>query len=238
MKTFYKNWFVYLFSFVILAISFIGAWTLPIPEIFKGVVAIPGAVALLSFLIQFWRDYTAHERALELMNKQQDFALGTASHMAEVAYNKHVAFCEEYMARVQSGFQELMRDGPTPKSMNIGGDLVRIRLKHAAWLTTEIEDKLKPYEMAVITMGAKMGTLDRDTRMTDEKRTKVVNEIFSAFGLVGGFDRAQNEEEGLIHLQKPIDNIRKILGIDILMALRQGASDLAIERLKEAVNIS
>lgn len=236
MEAINRNWLNYVILLAVLIASFVGALVLPVSETFKDFVAVPGAVALLGFLYQLWRDHTAHERALALQNRQQDFALGTASHMAEVAYDKHVAFCEEYMARIQLGFQELMGDGPTAKSANIGGDLVRIRFKHAAWLTTTIEAQLKPYEMAVITMGAQMGTLDRDTRMTDERRTEVVNEIYKAYGLVGGFDKAQSEEEGLIHLQKPIENVRRVLGIDTLMALRQAASDLAIERLSQPGN--
>lgn len=232
MESFRKNWFNYIILLAVLAISFIGASVLPISEIFKGFVAVPGATALLGFLAQLWRDYTAHERALELLSRQQDFALGTASHMAEVAYDKHVAFCEEYMARVQDGFQELFREGATKNASNIGGDLVRIRIKHAAWLTTKLEEELKPFEMGLITMGAKNYQLEVSELPVGEQRTKLVEEIYKIFGLILGHGKPETEEESLLHMQKPIDNIRKILGIDTLMALRQGASDVALKRLK------
>jgi len=233
MKAFQENWRNYIILSAVLVFSFLGASVLPVSKIFKGFVAVPGAAALLGFLGQLWRDCTAHERALELQNRQQDFALGTASHMAEVAYDKHVAFCEEYMARVQSGFQELFREGATKNASNIGGDLVRIRLKHAAWLTSKLEDELKPFEMGLITMGAKKYQLEVSQLPVGEQRTKLVEEIYKIFGLILGRGKPENEEESLLHMQKPIDNIREILGIDTLTALRQGASDLAIKRLKQ-----
>jgi len=232
MQVFQKNWLTYTILLAVLAVSFVGVYVLPISEVFKGFVAMPGAGALLGFLAQLWREYTEHERAIELQNRQQDFALGTASHMAEVAYDKHVAFCEEYMVRVQSGFQELLKEGATQNALNIGGDLVRIRFKHATWLTSKLEEELKPYEMGLIIMGAKMSELKLSELPVGEQRTKLVEEIYKIFGLIMGHGKPENESESLIHMQKPIENIRKILGIDALMALRQGASDIAVKRLK------
>lgn len=213
--------------------SFTAAWLLPLSELLKGVVSVPAVGALCLLLNQLWRDERAHDRALELQDRQQDFVLGTASHMAEVAYDKHVAFCEEYMARVQLGFQELFKEGATKNASNIGGDLVRIRFKHAAWLTSKLEEELKPFEMGLITMGAKKFELELSELQVGEQRTKLVKEIYKIFGLILGHEKPENEEESLMHMQKPIENVRKILGIDALMALRQGASDLAIKRLKQ-----
>ena len=212
--------------------SFAAALFLPVSQILKGVAATPAIGALCLLLNQLWRDERAHERALELQNKQQDFALGTASHMADVAYDKHVAFCEEYMARVQSGFQELNKDGATKNALNIGGDLVRIRFKHAAWLTPTLEEQLKPFEMGLITMGAKMHQLELSELPVGDQRTRLVQEIYKTFGLIMG-EKPENEEESLMRLEKPIENIRKILGIDSLVTLRQGAADLAIKRLNQ-----
>src|SRR5207237_890627 len=125
----------------------------------QALASFPGAAALFAVVYQLWRDELTHQRAMELQKNEQDFIFGTASHMANVAYDRHVVFCEEYMARVQTGFEQLNREGATEAALQIGGDLVRLRQKHAAWLTTDIDEKLHPFEMALIKMGAQVGSL-------------------------------------------------------------------------------
>lgn len=211
--------------------SFLTAWLLPVTEIFKGVASTPGAGALIALLAKLWRDERAHERVIELQIRQQDFVLGTASHMADVAYDKHVSFCEEYIQRVQDGLQELMRDGATKKAMNIGSDLVRVRIRHSAWLTVEIEESLKPFEMALINIGAKEHLLEN--LPVGERRTQVVNEVYRFFGLILGHEKPVNDEEASMTREKIIEQIRDILGINTLTALRQKAAELALERIEK-----
>lgn len=230
-----KNLYMYIGFILILIISFVSASLLPITETFKNIASIPGVSALFLILYKLWRDESAQNRAIELQNKQQDFILGTASHMAEVAYNKHVIFCEEYIERVEKGRQELFRDGPSRNSINIGRELVNIRQKHSAWLTKEIEDNLKPFEQALIKIGAKEHYLENAKLPIGEERTKAVDEIYKSFGLILGHENPLNEEEANIHIDKIVDKIRDILGIKILTSLRIKASDLALKRI-ECVN--
>lgn len=219
-----KNWATYIFLIIVLISSFLFAYFLPINELFKGIAAIPGVGALCLSLYKSWKDE-------QLQNKQQDFILGTASHMAEVAYNKHVIFCEEYIERVEKGRQELFREGPSRNSIKIGRELVNIRQKHSPWLTKEIEDNLKPFEMALIKIGAQEGLLE--TLSVGEQRSKVVEDVYKAFGLVIGQENSLNEEEANIHIDKVIEKIRDILGINILTKLRLNATDLAFKRLND-----
>ncbi len=216
---------------LVFVVSFLAAWLLPVAEIFRGIASIPGAGALSAFLVSLWRDERTHERAVELQIRQQDFVLGTASHMADVAYDKHVAFCEEYIQRAQEGLQELTRDGATKKAMNIGGDLVRIRIKHSAWLTTDIEKSLQPFEMALINIGAKEHLLE--SLPVGERRSRVVDEVYRFFGLVLGHEKPINKEETSMTREKIIEQIRNILGINTLTALRQKAAELALDRIEK-----
>jgi len=217
-----KNWLVYIISILVLVISFLFAYLLPVSEIFKGIVAIPGIGAMCLALYKSWKDE-------QLQNKQQDFILGTASHMAEIAYDKHVIFCEEYIERVEKGRQELFREGPSRNSINIGRELVNIRQKHSPWLTREIEDSLKPFEQALIKIGAQESLIDSLT--VDEQRSKVIEEVYKSFGLVLGHEKPLNEIEANLHIDKVIEKIRNILGINILTKLRLSATNLAFKRL-------
>lgn len=178
------------------------------------------------------KDEQQHIKNLLLQSKQQDFILSTSSHAAEVAYDKHVKFCEEYINRIQEGRQELFRDGSTPKTMHIGGDLVRIRQKHSAWLTEEIENKLKPFEQVLIEIGAKERYLEiTASQEMDERKLKAIDKIYKSLGLVLGDEKPINEEEADLNIDKAIDKIRDILGIKAITKLRFRAVETALKRL-------
>lgn len=217
----YKVWFLYV---SVLVISFLFGYFLPTSDIFKGIASMPGVGALCLILYKSWKDE-------QLQNRQQDFILGTASHMAEVAYDKHVSFCEEYIQRVVKARQELFQDGPSKKAMSIGFDLISIRNKYSSWLTKEIESSLKPFEQALISIGAKQHELESlDVGM---QRTKVVGDIYKSFGLVIGNDKPLGENEANLRIDVIIEKIRDILGINVLTKLRIRATELALKRLKE-----
>ncbi|MFZ3043699.1 MAG: hypothetical protein WA058_01145 [Minisyncoccia bacterium] len=227
-----RSYIKLLLSLAVLTLSFLGATFLPVGGIFKGIISFPGAAALLFVMYEILKNEQQYIRNLLLQSKQQDFILSTSSHVAEVAYDKHVLFCEEYINRVQEGRQELFREGATPKTINIGGDLVRIRQKHSAWLTEEIENKLKPFEQVLIEIGANEHYLEitAGEGMNDKKR-KVIDKIYRSFGLVLGHEKPGNNEESELHIDKVIDKIRDILGIKAITKLRINATDVAIQRL-------
>src|SRR5712692_2380387 len=133
------SWRVYAASTTVFIISFAAAWILPTTEILRAVISLPGVAALFAALFQIIRDQSAHERALELLEKQQLFSLGAASHMANVAFDKHVQFAEQYILKMQEGLTELFRTGPPGESLKFGGELQDIRLSFRAWITEDIE---------------------------------------------------------------------------------------------------
>ncbi len=233
MKKHLEKYFIYYVSIIIFIISFVSSILIKTNEIFKGLISLPAIGSLISVLYKIWTDNLTHERNIELQNKQQDFILGTASHMAEVAYDKHVLFCEDYIDRIQKGLGEMLKDGPSKNTLEIGRDLVLIRQKHSTWLTKEIEESLKPYEQALIKIGAKEHYLENAKLPVGEERNKVVEEIFHAFGLVIGHDKPLNEEEGNTHSNEIIEKIRNILGINTLTKIRTETANLALKRLKK-----
>lgn len=223
---------IYIYYGIVFLISLAVTCLLPVSDFFKGIASLPTIGSLLSALYQLWKDQRAHEHTLELQDREQDFTLGIASHMAQVAYNKHTKFCEEYMARVQQGFQEMLRDGASKNMLIIGRDLVRIRQKHAVWLTKDIDDKLHPFEKKLIEVGSKEDLLQRGV-LVDEKRAKVIEEIYGSFELIIESQKPLNEEEANIAIGRVIERIRGILGVTTLTELRMKAVDLALERARD-----
>ena len=222
---------IYIIYGAVFCLSSLMALLLPVSDLFKDIASLPATGSLFSILYQLWRDSRAHERALEMQNRDQDFTLGIASYMAEVAYNKHALFCEEYIERVQRAFQEMMREGVSGNMLKIGGDLVRIRQRHSAWLTKSIDEKLHSFEKKLIEIGAKDNLLQRGV-LTDEKRTKIVNEIYDHFELIMESKKPHNEEESNLAIGQVIERIREILGITTLTELRMKAVSLSLERTR------
>jgi hypothetical protein len=225
-----KRPYSYLISFIVLIASSLITYFLTDSNLMKGAAIVPAVLSLVFVLYKTWKDE-------ELQNRQQDFILGTASHMAEVAYDKHVLFCEKYIERVEKGRQELFRDGVSKNCINIGRDLKSIRYEFSPWLTKEIEEQLRPFENVLVKIGAQEGllrSLEVHSNRTEvnDKRNEVVNEMYRSFGLVLGQEKALTNDEAEISIDKVVDKIRDILGIKILTTLRIEAANLAYKRLK------
>lgn len=212
--------------------SFAAAYWLPVGEAAATFFGVPGVLALIGVLVQLWRDSTAHERSLELVARQQDFTLGTATHMADIAYDKHVDFCEAYIAKTSTGLQQLYEKGPSDVALPIAYDLASIRVSYRAWLTEEIEDSLIPFEQALREIGANKEYL-KDLPIGTE-RSRVVNAMYEAFKLATGMSEAVSVEEREKTSAHVIEALRDVLGIRELTALRRRATAVALSRLVES----
>ncbi len=194
----------------------------------KAIFAVPGASALLSIVFKFWKDERAHERQADLQSRQQDFAFLPASHMASVAYDKHVSFCEEYLEALNKAVFELWRDGPNEKALQNAYTLRDIRDKHTAWLTRDIEEKLFPIEEALRKIGAGSHVLPHVA--PGSQRSKIVDDVYTAFGRI---TESGKENQGSAAAVTAItDSLRELLGIKELTELRTEVTKLARERLR------
>jgi len=137
---------IYIAMTVVLVVSFVAAWVLPLSEFFKGLVSVPRMAAMFSIVAQVWRDQLGYERKLALQANQQDFTLGVASEMAKVAYTKHFEFCEAYCEKLYEGLREQIKRGPSDYAIQLASELASIRSRYSVWLSQESEAKLYPYE--------------------------------------------------------------------------------------------
>jgi hypothetical protein len=68
--------------------------------------------------------------------------------MATVAFDKHIAFCEEYVEEMYKALNALIQDGGTEEPID-PRRFSRIRQKWALWLTHDIENKLDQFELRI-----------------------------------------------------------------------------------------
>lgn len=225
--------------------SFAIALTLPTSGLVAAVIASPGAVALLGALYQLLRDHAAHELQLvrdeaahqrqllrdELADHRNILAraaershdLAVTSHMANVAFDKHVEFVERYLERVQETIRALYRQGPAQGALDLCGELVDIRLKYAAWLTKDVESKLTPVENALHRIG--VNALVLTDMPVGEKRSRIVEEMFNTYRDVLGLEGSDRPANPDVVVHRIIDHLRSLLHVEQFSRLRTAAID-------------
>ena len=103
----------------------------PVRETIRNLAALPAIGALVSALFVLLREHLAHDRALLLHQLQASTSIGTTSHMANVAFDKHVEFSEEYLKAAIEVLGTLVRRGPTEEAVALAQRLYVIRRKWA-----------------------------------------------------------------------------------------------------------
>jgi hypothetical protein len=223
----HKSALVYLGLAGVFVCSIIAALLLPVGEFITSVVILPGVGALLGVVWQIFRDHTAHERQLELKECEHFFNLSVTSHMAQVAFDKHAAFCEEYVARVNEGVKELFRDGPSKKAMTIVQNLATIRQKHAPWVTGDVLEKLKPFESAVWGIGTSAGYVADALGAPD--RPAHIEKMYNTFSQVLGIPWKDAGERPEVRVDLILRHLQEVLGISELTRLRNAVVKKAMQ---------
>ena len=213
------SWKIYSILGIVFIGSLLWATTLPTETIARQVLALPGVAALIGALYQLLRDEAQHQKNLLIQAAKQEFDLAITSHMANMAFDKHVAFCEEYLAEFQKAMVTLVRKAECEEMLTHASNLGQIKVRHRAWLTGEIESELQPFEQALRSIGAAAhfyknnpGHAVSSGKMDDAD--KLMSDIF-------GFTKEPvepiNEE---VRDTVVIQKIRRILGIEELTYLR------------------
>jgi hypothetical protein len=112
-------------------------------------VSLTGSAAITGTLSKYLSD-----RSIERMKAQQsrELLVGATSHMATVAWDKHIEFCEEYVEEMYKALHTLIQDGRTDEPLD-ARSFSRIREKWALWFTHEIENKLETFERDITQIG-------------------------------------------------------------------------------------
>jgi len=224
------SWQVYTVAGVVLTLSFVAAWTLPTTEFLHEIMTLPGVGALFMALYQIVRDQAARERALELQVKQQLFNLSVASHMATVAFDKHVQFSEQYLVRMQQGLTELFQNGPTKESLKFCGDLADIRRAFMAWITKDLKDKITPFEEALYKIGA--SSIILNGLPVGEARDREVEQMYQIFSEVLTLPKEEGSVNERVAPDRILSHLQHLLGVEQLSRLRAAVIDQAIDALE------
>jgi hypothetical protein len=225
------SWPVYIILAIVAAVSFGTAFFLPTVDILRWVSGVPALVALIGVVLQIFRDQAQHEKALAVQRDQQHFILGVTSHMANVAFDKHVEFCEKYISQMQKTLSALFSEGPTTHCLDLSSKLADIRLSFRTWLTIEMQDKILPFEKALVKIGANHLVL-KDMPV-GSKRTETVNEMFEIFSSILDIPTDGREIDEQVASGRIMDHLQAILGVKQLVKLRIKLVDDAVKTLEK-----
>jgi len=203
-------------------IAFLAAFFLPTTEIMKGAIATPGILGLLFILYQLMRDEAAFERNLRIQSQQQSFGLGATSHMANKVFDKHVEFCEKYLAEVNDIANKLFRVGPTKEAVYFANGLYTLKIEYSTWLTDDISDSLFPFEQALREFGATNGFIESTINVERyaEQRQKKIPQVHNDFSKILNLSNDKNPDPDMA-VQSVVRKARSILDLDELVWLRK-----------------
>ncbi len=144
------SWRIYAVLATVFACAALLTWLLRSNGVWQDLAATTGVLSLILAMYQLVRDEAAYVKRVGLQHDQQHFDLGITSHMADVAFDRHVALCDEFVRELFITLQCLMDDpqdyDAAKKRADAIGDVIR---KHALWITPELQAQLEEFESAV-----------------------------------------------------------------------------------------
>lgn len=197
----------------------------PVLQYLAAIPFLSGLLTALGEVIKM--EWERQNRAKETAS-QNAFVLSAASHMSQVAFDKHVQFCEKYVAAVNSGLRAMMEEGPGPQASKLGGTLVNIRLEYVLWQTSDVVSFLHRFEKVLIEIGATDHMLR--SYPAGDHRTKMVEEVFKKFSAVFGLGKIPEGATEDVVAENIINKLRDHLGISDLTRLRKHYLDEAVRR--------
>ena len=204
---------------------------LPLRDEIKTMFSLPAIAGLFSLLVQGWRDQVAHERAIELQQKKNEFDLAVASHMTNVVFDKQVEFSEQYAQKLYLVIQLMGQEGPTEKTLEYAKELQRIRISFAPWISKELNQNLMPYEAALREIGA-LAMVER-LDPNDLKRANIIHKMYGIIAKFLGIDFEGTGTEPEDYSLAVLEHLKDVLNIPDLETLRRNAIRLATSKIQE-----
>lgn len=181
---------VYGVLLLICALSFVAFSLLQAnhPQLATLLASFGGVGTLWGALYQLARDDALHQKQLDAQRREFQFSLGAASHMANAAFDKHVDFCEKYMAELHNLVSTLYQSPFSEGPWNLAKALTSLRQASAVWLTDKMNEDLEEFEDILRKWGSHGGFIESAAGIDGyaEQRRSAINRYFELFREVLG----------------------------------------------------
>jgi hypothetical protein len=222
------SWPFYVAVGVIGCVSFfLGRW-LP-TEFLQNLAGMPLLAALSAALFQLVRDQLKYEETLALQQDAQHFTISITSHMANVAFDKYVEFCEKYIFALQQGLTEMWARGPSTYYGELASRLADIRLSYRAWIVFDLDDNIMEFEQALRKIGGTSRIFENVS--PGESRSKRLDEIYELFDKLLDLQQKGKERDAKLTAGSIMDKLQDLLGAKELAQLRMSLIKRAVKTL-------
>jgi hypothetical protein len=230
------KWKFYLIPAAVFVGSLLALHSAPVGRIgsvMQDLAGVPLIGSLCYALYQLVRDRTAYERSLTLLELQDRFSIGATSHMAIVAFDKHVEFSEEYVSKMFEILTALFIQGPRRDALEGASSLLGIRQKFSLWMTPQLETDLEPFEAALRKIGSLAHLLDCvPGGPGHQNRVETMYKQFAE--VLGSRLMGASEWEGRpiteeVAMHTILRKLRKVLGVEELTDLRASLVSQALQ---------
>ena len=150
--------------------------------------------------------------------------------MANVVFDKQVAFSEQYTQKLSVIIRKLVLEGPSPEAISFGNELRNLRISFAPWLSKDLNEKLLPYEQALREIGA-LAELNK-LAPNDPHRSATIMKMYSTVSKFLGINFGESEKEPEDFALIILEHLQEIIGIPDLEQLRGRAIQLALTQLQ------
>ena len=201
-----RRWIIVV-SLTVAVIAYLALAFLNVRAGIEALIALIGSGGLLSALWEVAKANLEHRYRLDELDAGNAFVLGATSHMAEVAFNKHVEFCEKYVLKVREAVGVLMREGPSSNALSFSIQLSKIREDFTLWETPDVTVFLLKFEKSLTSIGANEIYL-KELRAGPE-RTKVVTLIYDEFKKVMALEKlpdGSDPDVAVTYILQPHEN--------------------------------
>lgn len=172
-------------------------------DIARTLASLPGIAALAAAVWSFLQDERRHGQELERQANDHGFAVASASHMAEVVFDRFVVFAEAYDKALMELLTHMFREGPSVKTEEKLHALRAVRGEHHLWISSTVAARLDTFE-------GKVRDMILATHMYDSmQQSRRVMEMGAggdeAWGkrLMTHFDKAHDLWQEILHMGKP-----------------------------------
>ena len=231
LKILIEHVYITLFVGTIISLTVAYCTYSPSQEFMAGILALPGISALCAATFQLLKDHAAHQRKKEELQIGHNFTLGISSYMSQKVFDKHIDFCEEYITELDNIVDLLIEKGPHETFMTEARKLYNLRRKYHLWLSSNVEDKLHGFEIALNNVGNNTN-LAKQLDNNDPRRSTALDEAQKEFMdiMQEVFNNHDNPKEG-VSVNSVKDRIKSILEIDSIIRIRQQIIAQAISNI-------
>lgn len=173
-----------------------------------------------------------HERQQEAVKQAFDSA---RSHMAVVAFDRYVQFCEEYTDLFRETLRGLVQTGPHENALNYSADLSRLRTRWALWVTADVNALLEKFERVLRQMGSDAHMSDPELAASVPNRAELINRMYKTFSDLFELGNWNGEEANKdLAVATMMSLLKETLGVEQFGTLRQLTLNSALQEFGEA----